>query len=76
MWEWLSSGGRKGIEERNVQFPCRAASWYRWFPKTVLVLFNRSVTSSSDLPSITSLRRSTLLRRAASMRSSAEEAPC
>lgn len=43
---------------------------------TVVVLFSRSATSFSLLPSSVSCISSTLLRRQASMRISFAEAPC
>lgn len=60
----------------NVQCPCSAASWYRWLPMTVIVLFIRAEISSSSLqlPMI-SVSSSTLLRRQASMTCSLTDAP-
>lgn len=62
-------------EGHGVQFPCAAASWYRWLPMTVVVLFSKSAISFSLLPSSVSCISSTLLRRQASMRISFAEAP-
>lgn len=67
----ILGGGGQG-----VQFPWAAASWYRWLPMTVVVLFSRSAASFSLLPSSVSCNSSTLLRRQASMRISFAEAPC
>lgn len=62
-------------EERNAQFPREAASWYRWFPMTVVVSLRSLEISLSGLSSRHSVRRSVLLRRHASMRISLTEAP-
>ena len=59
-----------------VQFPREAASWYKWLPMTVVVLFSSADVSASDLPARTSDRSSVLLRRQASMSCSLAEAPC
>jgi len=71
--EGVRGGGRP---RHDVQFPWRAASWYRWFPMTVVVLFRRPAISVSLLPSSVSCISSRLLRRQASMRISFAEAPC
>lgn len=70
--------GTKGAVNKmgDVQCPPAAASWYRWLPITVVVLFRRSEISSSLLPSSVSCMSSTLFRRQASMRISLAEAPC
>lgn len=61
----------------DVQFPFKAASWYKWFPNTVLVLFNNSEASSSEWQlSITSCSKSVLFLRQASIKSSPLDAPC
>jgi hypothetical protein len=72
---------RKNADEREggengVQFPREAASWYKWLPMTVVVLFRSADISASDLPARTSVRSSVLLRRQASMSCSLAEAPC
>lgn len=68
---------KKGRNQKeNIQFPCEAASWYKWLPITVVVLFSRSAISSSLFPSSVSCISSTLFRRQASIRISLAEAPC